>query len=118
MSDTPDPRFAELPYQPPTPEQLAALKGEHGQVHELYNEHASIWIKRPRKAHFAAWKADMNNEQRAEVAGEALLRSVLVHPPMDKFNELLELFPAITGNLADQALHIIGASTAANHRKS
>jgi hypothetical protein len=112
MNDTP------LPYAPPTPEQLAALKKTHGEIHELYNEHASVWIRRPKKADFKAWQADRDNDGRHAVAGEQLLRSTVVHPDQTGLDALFETFPAIPDNLANQALHLMGVSNSAGHRKS
>jgi len=105
----------------PTQAQIDALKTEHGEVYEISNEHASIWIHKNKlkiRGAYREYRKDRSDAERALVANEQLLRSLLVFPEPAQFDAILSEFPAITEDLIEPVLGLFGVTNRATATKS
>ncbi len=108
------------PFDPPTDEQLAALRAQHGEVYKLTNDEApSVWVKRPGKTTYKAYQAERSDEASMDVANENLLRGLVVYPT-EKAHvaALIERYPGLPDDCAAPILRIVGRTGRASATKS
>lgn len=96
---------------------LSELQAKNGEVYELTVGEHTIYIKKPRRPQYVAWKSDANDDRKRPYAGENLLRSCCVYPDTKELAALLEEWPFLTEVFAGKLLEIAGAVQQAEAKK-
>ncbi len=80
-----------------TKDQIAEFEATHKRIAHVVGKD-DAWecvFRRPTRAEFKRFRAQLHNDEQKADAQENLARSCVVHPPATGFDALLEDFPAI-----------------------
>jgi hypothetical protein len=80
-----------------TQEELAKLKADHADIWHIIgkNDAWEIVFKKPSRPQYKMFRANNQNPARKADAQEILLRECIVFPLRERFDELLNKYPAI-----------------------
>jgi hypothetical protein len=91
---------------------IEEAKAKHGHIHTVpvpfpEEEEPRVFLfRKPRKPEYKRYRQRLYDEDTREGALEELVRSVIVHPPKEEFNALLEEFPALADSIGKEVTRV------------
>jgi hypothetical protein len=96
---------------------LSDLQAKHGEVYEITVDGHSIYVRKPTRPHYVAWKTESYDPQKRMYASENLLRSCTVYPEPKEFSAFLQREPFLADVFAGELLEIAGSLQKAEVKK-
>jgi hypothetical protein len=102
-----------------TPELIAELKAEHGEIYRLdareYDK--TIVIKKPDRHVYKRYRKDGTDEDKRHAALQQLVDDVIVWPPPDEFQAMTDDLPGLYETFGNQVARIAGLSREVDSKK-
>jgi hypothetical protein len=82
---------------PPTDDQVAELETKFKRLGRIRHDRGAyeVVFRRPTRVEFRSFREKIHNPARKAAAQEELARLLVVYPTREKFDELLEEYPAL-----------------------
>jgi hypothetical protein len=103
--------------------QIEQLKGQtlDGRLHEFAatvdGKEFVVYARRPSRAEYKRFRADINNEKKQAGAVEMLLSSCILHPNTAAFQAILEEAPGLSETFGEELLKVCGLAVSADSKK-
>jgi hypothetical protein len=100
-----------------TPDQIDALKADHGQLHVLEACDRAIIVKMPSRQEYRKFKTMGMDAQKRPDALEVLVKLVTVHPVRHELEAMFEQLPALAETFGGKVVELAGAVEDASVKK-
>ncbi len=104
-------------------EALASLKSEHGDVYVITAGGHEIVVRKPKRAEIKRWQDKSTSGKDGDrskgiAATEQLVRDVLIYPPHDEYDLIVEDMPLLPMTFGGEVLQIAGAVSDVEAKKA
>lgn len=103
----------------PTPEIIAELKAEHGEIYQIDAREfdKTIIVKKPDRHVYKRYRKDGMDDDRRHTALQQLVDDVIVWPPQAEFQAMTDDLPGLYNTFGNEIARLAGLSREVDSKK-